>query len=209
MRSEFCSSPPDPTPSNRTPSNRTLSSRTFLATCEARRRQAAPGPSCSPKPGDRAPASEKLSGFGQYIRPSLALLDDALPPPEFRSGPPSTQRAAPGFPRSSPTPLRDPASSSSTCVRPVPYARWQLSTPTWREERKPLLQIEVDFGVAEFTILPLGQALAIHCIPALQSVAARSPLGHERRHASTSATTSSPAAATSSGLAVVGRPHEK
>jgi hypothetical protein len=167
MRSEFCSSPRDPTLSNRTPSVRTFSSRTptrrtFRTTCVAPRGEVAPGPSCSPKSGDRMPASETLSGFGQYIRPGLGLLDDALPSPEFRAGSPSTPWAASGFPWSSMTPLHEPVSSSSTCARPLPYSRWQLSTPTRRKETKPLRRFEVHFGVAEFAILPLGRTPAVH-----------------------------------------------
>lgn len=156
MRSEFFSSPPDPTPSIRTLSVRTLSVRTLLATCVARREEVAPGPSCSPKSGDRASASEDLSGFGQYIRPGLGLLDDALPPPYFQAGPPSTLQTALEFPQSPPTLLHDPASSSLTSARPLPYSRWQLSTPTRREEGKLLLRFEVHFEVADFAILPFG-----------------------------------------------------
>lgn len=161
MRSEFRSSPREPslsqrTPFVRTPSIRTPSRRTFRATCVARRGEAAPGPSCSPKSGGRSPASEKPSGFGQYIRPGLGLLDDAPHRAEFQAGSPSLPRATRGLPWSSLTPSYDRAPSSSTCIRPLPYSRWQLSTPTRREETKPLLQFAVHFGVAEFAILPLG-----------------------------------------------------
>jgi hypothetical protein len=209
MKSEFCSSPPDPTPPNRTLSvltlcrltlcRRTWSSRAFRATCVARCGEVAPGPSCSPKSGDRAPASDNPSGFGQYIRPRLGLLDDALEPPDFRAGAASTRRAATGFPWSSTTSLHDPGSSSSTCARSLPSSRWQLSTLTRHEERKPLVQ----FDVRGAGILGLQNSPFSPWSPSLRSAFAA------RRRAATSATTSSPAAATSSGLAVDGRRLQK
>ncbi len=165
MKSEFCSSPPDPTPPNRTLCSRTLCSRAFRARCVARRGEAAPGPSCSPKSGDRAPASVNPSGFGQYIRPGFGLLDDALELPDFRAGAASTPRDAPGFPWSSTTSLHDPGSSSPTCARSLPYSRWQLSTLTRHEERKPLVQFDVHSGC----ILGLQNSPFSPWYPALRS----------------------------------------